>query len=55
MPDIDVTLTARIIFKLSAQLVESNSDFTSENWTDDLTELLEKFMQLIAVGIKKST
>lgn len=54
-PDIDVKLTARIIFKLSADLVESNSDFSAENWTEGLPELLEKFMKLIAVGIKKST
>ncbi len=54
-PDIDVDMTARIIFKLSADLVESNSDFTTENWTEGLTDILEKFMKLIAVGIKKST
>lgn len=51
-PDIDVRLTARIIFKLSAEVVESNSDFSSENWTEGLTEHLEKFMKLIAYGIK---
>jgi AcrR family transcriptional regulator len=51
-PDIDVALTARIIFKLSADLIESNSDFTSENWTVGLSDLLEKFMKLIAFGIK---
>lgn len=54
-PDIDVDMTARIIFKLSADLIESNSDFSAENWTEGLTDLLEKFMKLIAVGIKKST
>lgn len=50
--DIDVAFTAKMIFKLSSEFILEESDLTSENWTDGLAELLNKFMSLLENGIK---
>lgn len=50
--DIDVPFTAKMISKLSSEFVLEETDLTAENWTDGLTELLDKFMSLIENGIK---
>lgn len=52
--DIDVKFTARIIFKLSAELVESESEHIEEMWTEDIIDKLDKFMALVQHGIKHS-
>lgn len=49
--DIDVKFTAKIIFKLSAELVESESEHVEEMWTDGIIDHLDKFMALIQHGI----
>ena len=51
-PDIDVSFTARMIFKLSSEFILEQTDLTTENWTEGLSELLDKFMSLIENGIK---
>ena len=49
--DIDVSFTAKIIFKLSAELVESEFDLDDPNWDTKLIDLLDQFMKLIMVGV----
>ncbi|MDH8679453.1 TetR/AcrR family transcriptional regulator [Fusibacter bizertensis] len=49
--DIDVKLTARIIFTISADLVSSNSELIAETWPENLIQQLEKVMALIQHGI----
>ncbi len=51
--DIDVKLTARIIFKISAELVESSTDETTDTWSENLIHQLEKVMGLIQNGIAR--
>lgn len=50
--DIDVSFTARMIFKLSSEFILEETDLTAENWTEGLTEMLNKFMALLENGIK---
>jgi len=49
--DIDVPFVAKLIFKLSAELVESEANLTTDSWSDDIISQLDKFMALIQYGI----
>ena len=51
--DIDVSFTARIIFKISAELVESDFNLLADDRDEKLMFHLENFMKLIEVGISK--
>ena len=53
--DIDVSFTAKIIFKLSAELVENEFDLDDPNWDTKLIDILDQFMKLIMVGISNSS
>ena len=53
--DLDVSFTARIIFKLSAELVESKFDLDDPNWDTKLIDLLDQFMNLLKLGISNSS
>lgn len=50
--DIDVAFTAKMIFKLSSEFILEETDLTAENWTEGLSEMLNKFMSLLENGIK---
>ncbi|HAS73919.1 MAG TPA: TetR/AcrR family transcriptional regulator [Clostridiales bacterium UBA8960] len=50
-PDIDVDLAARMIFKLSSELVIDEINLSDKDWTDDIINILDKFMSLIENGI----
>lgn len=49
--DIDVNFTARMIFKLSSELILDEINLNSENWTDEVIGVLDKFMKLIQNAI----
>lgn len=51
--DIDVDFTARIIFKMSSEVILEEIDLNSEKWMDNVIELLDKFMTLIENAIAK--
>lgn len=53
--DIDVSFTAKIIFKLSAELVENEFDLDDPNWDTKLIDILDQFMKLIMMGISNSS
>lgn len=49
--DIDVDFTARMIFKLSSELIIDEINLNTDNWTDDVIGVLDKFMKLIENAI----
>lgn len=51
--DIDVDFTARIIFIMSTEIVTLTSSNSNETLAENLTEILDKLMNLLAYGIKK--
>lgn len=52
--DIDVEFTARIIFIMSTEIVSITTNDSYEKLTENLTETLDKLMNLLAYGIKKT-
>jgi AcrR family transcriptional regulator len=52
--DIDVDFTARIIFIMSSEIVSLTMNNSYESLTENLTEILDKLMNLLAYGIKKT-
>ena len=51
--DIDVDFTARIIFIMSTEIVTLTSNNSNETLAENLTQILDKLMNLLAYGIKK--
>ncbi|MBN2222358.1 MAG: TetR/AcrR family transcriptional regulator [Vallitaleaceae bacterium] len=49
--DIDVDFTARMIFKLSSEIIIDEIDFHEDHWDDKILVTLDKFMALIENGI----
>lgn len=49
--DIDVEFTAKMIFKLSSELIIDEINLDTENWTDEAFGVLDKFMKLIENAI----
>lgn len=52
--DIDVDFTARIIFIMSTEIVTLTFKDSYETLTENLTDTLDKLMNLLAYGIKKT-
>lgn len=53
-PDIDVPFTAHMIFSLSTQMVDYNSDTTQEDWLDHMFQSLDKLLDLLSKGMLKN-
>lgn len=49
--DIDVDFTAKMIFKLSSELIIEEINLDNKNWTDEIIIVLDKFMSWIENGI----
>ncbi|MCD4714792.1 MAG: TetR/AcrR family transcriptional regulator [Clostridiales bacterium] len=52
--DLDVDFTARTIFIMSSEIVTFATNGSFETLTEDITEILDKLMNLLAYGIKKT-
>ncbi len=52
--DIDIDFTAQIIFIMSSEIVTLTTNGSYETLTENLTEILDKLMNLLAFGIKKT-
>lgn len=52
--DLDVDFTARTIFIMSSEIVAFATKGSFETLTEDITEILDKLMNLLAYGIKKT-
>lgn len=49
--DIDVEFTAHMLFSLSTQMVEYNSNLTQDDWLDEMLVSLDKLLDLFASGM----